>query len=299
MPTNASSPIRFGLIACSSVARRRFAPALLSSGSATLERAGSRSALKSAAFAAEFCCVKSGSYEDVLHDPDVDCVYISTPPTEHAKWAIAAARHGKHVLCEKPAAMNMREALAVLESCRSNDVCFLEGYAFAFHPQHAEFKKLIREGAIGSPRLFTAQFSYPMPSTGDYRFRKELGGGVFFDSAGYTVAAALMTIESHPAEVFTVLENDKQLGVDVGTSIFLRFGSGETAQLYSGMGLQYRSRYAAHGSRGRIELERAFSVSPDHETVIRIENDEGLICSRVPRADQFAIMIGRFAAATT
>src|SRR5271166_1722808 len=162
-----AAPLRFGIIACSNVARRRFLPALSASTAARLEHVGSRDAAKAAQFAREFSCAKSGAYEAVLADPHVEAVYISTPPSVHEEWVIKAAAAGKHVLCEKPAFTDLAAAKKAVERCRAAGVRLLEGYAFKFHPQHAFVRSLIEQGRTGRPRLFTAQFTYPRPTADD------------------------------------------------------------------------------------------------------------------------------------
>ena len=130
-------PIRFGLIGCSSIARRRFAPAVTKSSFASLERIGSRDVTKAEQFARELGAPKWGTYEDVMTDPNVDAVYISTPPALHESWVRLAAEHGKHILCEKAAFSDYRTAVAMAELCRRLKVHLMEGYVFGYHPQHA------------------------------------------------------------------------------------------------------------------------------------------------------------------
>lgn len=291
------TPIRFGLIACSSVARRRFVPALLKSTGARLEQVGSRSPEKARAFAAEFGCAHSGTYEDVLHDPRIDAVYISTTTSEHEYWSLEAARHGKHVLCEKPSAMNLAGAKKTVAECRQHDVAFLEGYMFRFHPQHAVVLQQIQAGAIGAPAYVTAQFTYPRPPAGDFRHSRDLGGGVFFDAAGYTSAAAAMLIPAQPASIYAALKYDTATGVDCAAALAIQFGSGAGAHCFAGFGLQYTSRYSVLGSGGRIELTRAFAVPPDAETTVAVEQGQNREVLRVPPADQFRLMIEKFAEA--
>src|ERR1700682_3380751 len=113
------APVRFGIIACSSVARRRFLPALCSSKTARLERVGSRDSARAEQCAREFPCAKYGSYEAVLADPEVEVVYISTPPSMHEEWVHKAAASRKHVLCEKPAFCDFRSAVKAVEACRA------------------------------------------------------------------------------------------------------------------------------------------------------------------------------------
>src|SRR3954471_21329921 len=96
-------PVRFGIIACSSVAKRLFIPALQASSTARLERVGSRDPKKAAQYASALSCPKFGNYDDVFNDPEVDAVYVSLPSVLHDEWVLKAADRGKHIICEKPA----------------------------------------------------------------------------------------------------------------------------------------------------------------------------------------------------
>lgn len=288
------APIGFGLLACSTIARRRFAPALVASPLATLAHCGSRDHAAAKAFASEFGCLKSGSYEDVLNDPDVDCVYVSTPVTLHEHWVLEAARHGKHIICEKPAAMSYRSAEKIVDCCREHGVRFLEGYMFRYHPQHAGVRQMIEEGRVGNVRLFTGQFTYPRPPEGDIRLDPDLGGGVFLDSAGYPVAAALMLIDDVPEFVSCTAGRDRHGKVDNGVAITITFASGIFAQTFAGCEMQYRSQYAVHGTGGRISCERAFAVQPSARVGVTLETDDGSSRKEFGPADHFRLMIEAF-----
>lgn len=288
------SPVRFGIIACSSVARRRFLPALAASKVAQLVHVGSRDPAKAAQFAREFSGAKSGDYEAVLADPEVEAVYISTPPSLHEEWVLKAAVKGKHVLCEKPAFGDYRSAVAVVDRSRAAGVRLAEGYSFRWHPQHAILRSLVEKGRIGQPRFFTAEFTYPRPPENDIRLNPQLEGGVFRDSAGYPVAAALLQMPGQPVAVFCQLGQDRATGVDDAFSLWLRFAQGETAQVLVAFGAHYRSRYAIAGTQGRVESERAFSVGPQMKTFIALETDAGQERIEVAPDDQFRLMLDDF-----
>jgi dTDP-3,4-didehydro-2,6-dideoxy-alpha-D-glucose 3-reductase len=287
--------VRLGLIACSSIARRRFVPALKSSAVARLERVGSRDPAKAEKFAREFGCVKFGSNEAVLTDPEVDAVYISTPIALHEQWARLAAQHGKHILCEKSSFRNHATAREVLQLCAVKKLRFMEGFGFRYHPQHALVKKLIAEGQIGLPHIFHGELTYPKPPAGDFRLDAKLGGGVLFDGGGYPIAAALMSIPSAPISVSGHLHFDAEAKVDATVVVTIAFAGGEVAQCAAGFGLQYRARYSITGTEGRIELERAYSVLPDAPSVVVLETKSGIEKITVPPADQFRLMIDDFA----
>jgi dTDP-3,4-didehydro-2,6-dideoxy-alpha-D-glucose 3-reductase len=288
--------LRLGLIACSSVAQRRFLPALKNSRVARLENIGSRDLKKAEQFAREHGAKKSGTYEDVLRDPEVDAVYISTPLALHGEWVRRAADSGKHIICEKPVCPTLAEARELEKICREKKVRLLEGYAFAFHPQHALAKKIIAENKIGTPRFFSGEFTFPRPSPNNIRLKPELNGGVFFDALGYPIAAALMMFGRAPASVSCELSLDRISGVDGAASARLNFSGGETAHCFAGFDLHYRSRYAVAGSRGRFELERAYAVPPEMKTALNLETETGVEKISLEPADQFALMIEGFSA---
>ena len=291
------SAVQFGILACSSIARRRFLPALKLAHGAQLASIGSRDTSKAEQFAREFGAPRHGTYEDVLADPQIQAVYISTPPTLHAEWVHKAAAAGKHVLCEKPAFTSGAEALKAVNVCRAAGVRLMEGYVPKYHPQHARVRALVAEGRIGAPRFFEAEFTYPRPNAAaDIRLNPELLGGVFHDSAGYPVGAALMHLPGKPVSVTCVQGHDAKTGVDDACSMMLQFAGGGLANLYAAMGVQYRSRYAVAGESGRIEVERAFAVPPDMKTTITVETNTGVEKIVLEPADQFRLMIEDFAA---
>ncbi len=294
--TRGARPLRFGLIACSSVARRRFLPALAGTPAARLEHVGSRTPARAEQFAREFGAAKAGDYAAVLADPDVDAVYISTPPTQHEEWIRQAAARGKHVWCEKPAARDLASAIAAVEYCRAAGVRLAEGYVFKYHPQHARARELMAGGRLGRVRFFLAELTYPHPPAGDIRWQSGLGGGVRHDSAGYPVAAALLQLEGRPVSVFCQQGMDAATGVDDAFCVWLRFASGVMAQAVVAFGAQYRSRYSIVGTAGRLEVRRAFAVPPETSTTLALETNAGEEILEVAPADQFRLMIEAFAA---
>ncbi len=288
-----AKPIRFGLIGCSSIARRRFAPALNKSSLARLERIGSRDVGKAEQFARELGAPKWGSYEDVMTDPDVDAVYISTPPALHESWVRMAAEHGKHIFCEKPAFPNYRTGVEMVELCRSSKVCLMEGYVFGYHPQHALVRTLLDEGKIGKPRVIQSEFAMPWPAEGNYRLQRELGGGVFIDAAGYPMAAAMLLFQAMPVSVFCQIQTDAN-GVDHAASVILNFPDDQIAHCLAIYKVHYRSHYLVLGPEGTIEATRAFAVLPEASTEIILETKSEKKTFPIAPADQFVLTIDDF-----
>ena len=135
--------IRFGIIGCSRIAESSTIPAILESKFAEIEIIGSRTGAKAKKIAKKFDCKKYGNYDDVLKDSNVDAVYISTPVGLHEKWAIRAAKHGKHILCEKSATSSFSSAKKIISEAKKNRVRIMEGFMFRFHPSIEKVREII------------------------------------------------------------------------------------------------------------------------------------------------------------
>ncbi len=187
-----SRSVKWGILGAGGIARA-FVAGVESVDTAEVVAVGSRSADKAEQFIAENGIKNAtghGSYESLLADPKVDAVYIATPHPMHAAWSIRAAEAGKHVLCEKPAAMNEPETMAVLEAVRSAGVFYMEAFKDRCHPQLAEILKIIASGAIGEVRVIEATFGFSFggPIKPESRvFDPQLGGGGILDVGCYGV----------------------------------------------------------------------------------------------------------------
>ena len=155
-----SSTVQWGIIGAGNIARA-FARSLANSTTGRLVAVGSRSRQKADRFAAEFNVSHAhGSYEALLADDHVQVVYVATPHPHHAEWSIRAAEAGKHILCEKPLALNHAEAMAVIEAAIRYDVFLMEAFMYRCHPQTAKLVELLRNSVIGDVRIIQASFGF-------------------------------------------------------------------------------------------------------------------------------------------
>ena len=180
--------LRWGIISTGAIAGT-LARALGKSETSELLAVASRSPEAAARFAAEHAVPRAyASYEQLLADPEVEVVYIATPHPSHAEWAIAAARAKKHILCEKPLAMNEREVRAVVQAAREHDVFLMEAFMYRCHPQTHELVSLIRRGVLGQVKAIHASFGFygAYPATSRI-VNHELGGGGILDVGCYPV----------------------------------------------------------------------------------------------------------------
>ena len=287
-------PLRIGLLGPGRIAEKSVAPAIAASAVARLEAVGSRSLERAQALAQPFHARAVAGYDAVLQDPAVECVYIALPNALHTEWALKAASAGKHVLCEKPACQSLAETERVVAACRQAGVRFMEGYMFRYHPQHAQVLERLRRGDLGEVHHLEVAFGFPPLPQEDFRYQRALGGGALADLAGYAIAAARLLFGEEPERVSALTETDPASGVDIRGTLQLRFPSGRTAQAVFGFTYSYRNTYALWGSRGRLEVARAFSIPPTLSPPITLMTEQGMTAIPAQTGDHFRLMIEAF-----
>ncbi len=215
----------------------------------------SRKAETARAFAADTGVARAiESYEAMLADDGIDAVYIPLPNSLHAEWAIKAARAGKHVLCEKPLALNRAEAQAMFEAAAQARVVLLEAYPFWFQPQTAAMLDVIRRGEIGELRSVQASFGFTLRNPDNIRMNPDLGGGALLDAGCYALSLIRLVMGAAPQRV-TALASMTGTGVDLWTMATLDYGDGRRAQISCGMDGGVHRHATIVGSVGVIETD--------------------------------------------
>lgn len=256
MNKTSPSPLRLGILGCANIARQ-FARDVGGSPRVELVAVASRDADKACSFAAEYGLPRAhGSYEALLRDDGVDAIYIPLPNSLHAEWAVACARHGKHVLCEKPLAMNRAEAQQMFDAARRHGVMLLEAYPWWFQPQTATLLDLLHGGAIGSVRAVQVSFGFTLvdPAGRNIRSLPELGGGALRDAGCYGLSLIRLALQRAPQRVQAISRSGPS-GVDMATSATLVYADGAVAQLHCAMDLALHRHAAIVGSDGVITTE--------------------------------------------
>ncbi len=251
--------VRWGILGPGSVARR-FAEELPRSRTGRLHAVASRSLEHAKSFTDEHGAATSyGSYAELLADDAVDAVYIATVPIAHHDLAVRAAAAGKHVLVEKPLAVNHAWTMAVVEAARSSDVFLLEAYMYRHHPQTQLLRELIQEGAIGEVHSIEASCGSvvtPWPTSG--RFDPALGGGGILGVGCYPVsmarlvAGAAIGLPFINPESVTAVGTVGESGVDEWSVATLGFHTGVTARVSAGVRAGDENTVKIYGSRGHI-----------------------------------------------
>jgi predicted dehydrogenase len=287
--------VRWGILGCARIAERALIPAIRSARNGELFGIASRDASRAAAWAEKHGFQKSyGNYAALLADPEVDAVYIPLPNHLHAPWTIATARAGKHVLCEKPLALNAAEVRAMAGAAEKHGVALLEAFMYRFHPQFTKALALIRAGRIGEVRLVRSAFTFlNVGHDENYRWNPQMGGGALYDVGCYPVNAARTILEAEPVSVFARAGLDPRRRVDITTALLLEFPGRRFALCDAGFAAPFQSRLEVVGTEGRLTLSRAFSAK-HFDVVIEVIRGDKVRSIRVPATDHYRIMVEHF-----
>ena len=247
--------IRWGLIGLGSISRK-FATGLGFLPDAEVYAVASRSQEKADAFGAEFGATKCyDNYEALANDPDVDVVYIGTPHTYHMPNTLLCLNAGKHVLCEKPFAVNRAEAQAMVDCARANNRFLMDAFWTRFFPGMIKLRELLAHKVIGDVMLLQVDFGFRvgeiMP---DHRlFDPELGGGALLDVGVYCVQFASMVYGKQPSEIISKATLGST-GVDELSATVFKYSDYELATIVTAIRLSTPQEARIMGSKGYIAL---------------------------------------------
>jgi predicted dehydrogenase len=274
--------LRWGIAGTGKIART-LADAIAATPGGELVAVGSRDVVRASAFADQFGASKHGTYDEVLGAEDVDVIYVAAEHPMHRSLAVAAADGGKHVLCEKPLAVNARDAAAIVAAARRSDVLLVEAFAYRSHPQTARLLDLLRSGRIGGVRSIDATFGYDAGrSTKNYLFSHELAGGGILDvgcyptSMSHLVAATMAGSPAVDAIEVTAAGDIGAEGVDLSASATLNFPGDVVARVGTAIDANLPNVVVIEGELGRIRV-----VSPwlpgriGTKALIQVEPSEG------------------------
>jgi predicted dehydrogenase len=262
--------LRWGVLSTADIGVRKVIPGIGRSTRGRVVAIASRQPGRAEAVAARLGIDRAhGSYEALLADGAVDAVYIPLPNHLHAQWAIAAARAGKHVLCEKPLAMSAAEAQTMVDAARDAGVHLMEAFMYRQHPSWATLRRLVEEGRLGRVRAVDAWFSYHNDDPANIRNIRDYGGGALYDIGCYTVNLSRMLFGGEPDEVVARIVRDPRDGTDILTSAILGFGDG-TATFTVSTRVETDQRVDVYGDRGRASIDIPFNIPPDRPTRVRL-----------------------------
>ncbi|MDD9269758.1 Gfo/Idh/MocA family protein [Paenibacillus sp. GCM10023248] len=260
--------LRWGILGCAKIAIRACIPGIQQSETGVVSAIASRNLQKSQETAEQLGIPKAyGSYEELIADPDIDALYIPLPNHLHKEWTIRAAEAGKHVLCEKPAALTAAEAEEMVAACEKAGVQFAEAFMYRHHPRFERIKQIIDSGEIGDIRGIHGAFTFSNPGDKtNVRYKREWGGGSLYDVGCYPISAARMILGREPEAVTThAFFSPEHDDVDMMMSGLVEFSGNVALTFDCGMWAGFRNTLEIVGATGRIEVPSAF-VTPTEES---------------------------------
>jgi NDP-hexose-3-ketoreductase len=257
-------------------ARRRILPALSSIDELSLVGVCSRNAETVAECAQQWNCHGWTNPDEMLSNPKVDIVYISTPIGVHSAQAIEAFKAGKHVWCEKPLTCDFEDTIKLVQLAEQGKQLLAEAFMYLHHPQFSRVLKFVNGGEAGRVHTVICRFGIPFLNEPGFRHDPKLGGGALWDVGSYTVSAVLELFPGQNAQVlFAEVCNEEKLQVDVKGRALLRFSGGATTYLEWGIGLGYKNEMDLWAEQGSFFCEKIFSKPENFKPVYRIRDKNG------------------------
>lgn len=269
--------IQWGIIGLGNIAHQ-FANDLMLVEYAELAAVASRDVEKSEVFAEKYHCKKSySSYDDIIKDPEIDIIYIATPHCSHAELTIKALQHNKHVLCEKPIALNYADAFQMITASKDNNKFFMEAFWTRFNPSFREAFSKIKKGEIGEVKYINADFAFfadNLDGIGNRKTNMKLGGGSLLDIGVYPLFLCYVVL-GIPAEILAK-SNFHQTGADLQTSMILQYENAQ-AILHSSFVSTSGVKAAINGTKGRINFNSLWHEAQSYSLTIDEQEEEFLI----------------------
>lgn len=256
--------IRFGVIGCADIARK-VSRAISLSPNASLYAVGSRSLEKAKTFAAANGFPNGakvyGSYEEVLDDPDVDAVYVPLPTSLHLRWAVVAAKKGKHVLLEKPVALNAVEFDEILKACESSGVQFMDGTMWMHHPRTDSMKDFLSDAhRFGQLKTIHTCFTFgadPDFLENDIRVKPDLDALGSLGDEGWYCVRAILWAANYELPKTVIATRDPVLnkaGVILSCGASLYWEDGKVATFYCSFLSNLTMDITAVGTKGTLHV---------------------------------------------
>ena len=271
------SKVTWGILSTANIGVKRVIPAIIAGARGEVVAIASRDAARAKKVAEQFAIDRSyGSYQALLDDPGIEAIYNPLPNHLHVEWTVKALDAGKHVLCEKPIALNALDAAAIIAARDRSGRKVMEAFMVRFHPQWQRARALLREGRIGVVRAIQSSFLFTVTDPDNVRNQADIGGGALYDVGCYPILTARYLLGTEPERAIALVDRDPLSGVDRVTSGLLAFPGGCQLSFNSALQLAPYQRVVIQGSDGRIEVPVPFTPQKEHGARLIIDSGKSL-----------------------
>ncbi len=290
--------VKWGIISTANIGVAKVIPGMLKSKTLDVVAISSRDLKTAKAFARKLGIPKAyGSYEEMLADPEIEAVYNPLPNHLHVPLTLAAAKAGKHVLCEKPVAMDAKEAAKLKKVPRG--ILISEAFMVRHNPQWIEARDRVKKGEIGEVRAIQVMFSYFNADPKNVRNNAKIGGGGLMDIGCYPITIARYIFGIDPTRVMGTFDRDPKFKTDRVMGGLADFGKGRHLTFSISTQLAPYQRVQIMGTKGRIEIEIPFNAPPDKPNRYFVQGmtmNEGF-WRTLPVSDQYQMQAEAFSRA--
>jgi predicted dehydrogenase len=287
--------LRWGVISTANIGRAAVNPAIQASSNGELVAVASREGARARAFADQWGIPRSyARYEALLEDDGIDAVYIPLPNSLHREWTIRAAEAGKHVLCEKPLALNASECMEMGAAAREHGVRLMEAFMYRFHPRTERVVEMVRSGALGKLEMIRSAFTFRLNRPDNIRLDPDLGGGSLMDVGCYCVNVSRTIAGAEPVEV-QALSTAAPSGVDARMVGTLHFADGLFAQFDSALTMERREVYEVAGTDAWLHVPASFLPGKDDVSFFEHRSGGEVVEHAIKGADEYQLMVEHFA----
>ncbi len=261
----------WGILSTARIGKRAMIPALQKSKMTVVKAVASRDAEKAQRFAEEMGIpVFYSDYQALLDDPSIDAVYNPLPNHLHKPWSIRAAEAGKHILCEKPLALNTDECREMIAAARANGVLLMESFMYRHHPRIQAAREIIQSGELGEVKTIESAFTFKLKNPADIRLQPEMGGGATMDVGCYCINISRLMAGREPVLV-QARAAWAPSGVDEQLTAILDFGEGLLAHFDCGFNQEGRQSCILSGIDGFLVLQNPFLPGLDKSVINQIK----------------------------
>lgn len=293
--------VRWGIISTANIGMTKVTPGIMKSPHSVVTAISSRDPERARAAADRLGIERAyGSYEEMLADPEIDAVYNPLPNHRHVDLTLAAARAGKHVLCEKPMGLNAKDAERLREV--PEGILVAEAFMVRYHPQWLRAREIVRSGELGEVRAVFALFTYFNTDPANVRNMADIGGGGILDIGCYPITGGRFFFEAEPKRVVSLIDRDPGFRTDRQASVIADFGDGRHLTFLVSTQLVGSQSIEIVGTRGRVEIMIPFNAPADKQTALIVSKGESLDDSLarreiMPSCDQYTEQAEAFALA--
>jgi predicted dehydrogenase len=294
--------LSWGVLSVAKIGVEQVIPAMQRGEFSRIDAIASRDLTRAKAAAAKLGILQAyGSYEALLADPMIEAIYNPLPNELHVEWTIRALKAGKHVLCEKPIALDAKEAQTLIAARDSAGKLVAEAFMVRHHPQWRRAREIGRSGALGEVQAIQTFFSYRLTDPANIR-NKPPGGGGLYDIGCYAINTARYIFAAEPTRVVAALDIDPVFGTDRLASALIEFPGGRHLTFSCATQLSALQRVTVVGEKGRLEVAIPFNAPTDRPTRISIDSGVDLVgggarVEEFPICDQYTLQGDAFSRA--